>query len=68
MEYYIEAIDLTGTLVRNGQNVSPHKIVTFPELDSSIIENMKEERLNDQDILTLFRNNTSHAYHVRAEP
>lgn len=65
IEYYIEATDLAGNLVRNGQDISPHKVVTFSELDSSIIENMKEGRLNDQDILTLFRNNTVDAYHVR---
>jgi hypothetical protein len=65
IEYYIEAIDLAGNLVRNGQDVSPLKVVTFPELDSSVIENMKDGRLNDQDILTLFRNNTVDAYHVR---
>lgn len=65
IEYYIEAIDLAGNVVRNGQDVSPHKVATFSELDSSIIENMKEGRLSDQDILTLFRNNTVEAYHVR---
>lgn len=65
IEYYIEAIDLAGNLVRNGQDVSPLKVVTVPELDSSVIENMKEGRLSDQDILTLFRNNTVDAYHVR---
>ena len=65
IEYYIEAIDLAGNLVRNGQDVSPLKVVTFPELDSSIIENMQEGRLTDQDILNLFRNNTVDAYHVR---
>ena len=65
VEYYVEAIDLAGNLVRNGQEVSPHKVVALSELDSSVIENMKEGRLNDQDILTLFRNNTVEAYHVR---
>jgi hypothetical protein len=65
IEYYIEAIDSAGNLVRDGQDVSPLKVDTFSELDSSIIENMKDGRLSDQDILTLFKNNTVDGYHVR---
>ena len=65
VEYYLEAIDLAGNLVRNGQDFSPHSIKALSELDSSIIKNLKQGRLDGHEILTLFSNNTVDGYHVR---
>jgi hypothetical protein len=65
VEYYLEAADSTGNLVRNGQEFSPRNVNVLSELDSSIIQSMKPGRLNNHDILTLFRNNTVDGRHLR---
>ena len=65
VEYYVEASDLAGNLVRDGQDESPHSVAALPEFDASIIMRMTEGRLNKQDILTLFNNNTVDGHHVR---
>ena len=65
VEYYVEAMDLAGNLVRRGQDISPHSIVALPDFDSAIIKKMQDGRLNKQEILTLFSNNTVEGHHVR---
>lgn len=65
IEYYLEAMDLAGNLVRDGQASSPHSVTVLSELDPSVINNLKSGPLSGQDILTLFSNNTVDGHHVR---
>jgi len=65
IEYYVEAVDLAGNLVRSGQDFAPLRVSVLSELDSSIIKNLKPGPLDDEDILTLFSDNTVDGRHLR---
>lgn len=67
IEYYVEATDLAGNQVRNGQDYSPYSISALSELDESIIQNIQPGRLKDREILMLFSNNTVNGRHLRKD-
>lgn len=65
IDYYIEAVDLSGNVVMHGSSFSPMIIDVKSSLEPGTITGKKDGVLTEKEILSLFSNRTVNGYHEK---